>query len=219
MPRIHVTGNAGVGKSTLAARIATLVGAPVFGLDDIVWKSGWKKSDPEERVPKEQALCARPSWVIDGVSGLVRESADMIVFLDYARQVSFWRCAKRNWRYLFRSRPGLPPGCPEIRIVPRLARIIWRFPTQVRPTLLAEFERWKGQKTIVHIRSESELSVFMEHLASEGSPRGLKPWGRKADRGCSSSMALPVTLAHSLDFLRDARMHTTCRIDHRRARP
>jgi hypothetical protein len=57
---------------------------------------------------------------------VVRESADLIVFLDYPRWVSFWRCAKRNWRYLFRSRPGLPENCPEIRIVPTLIRIIWQ---------------------------------------------------------------------------------------------
>jgi adenylate kinase family enzyme len=167
MPRIHVTGNAGVGKSTLAARIAALVDAPLFGLDEIVWKPGWKKSGSDERTPKEQALCAQPSWVIDGVSRLVRESADTIVFLDYPRRISFWRCARRNWRYLFKSRPGLPPGCPEIRIVPALARIIWRFPTTVRPTLLAEFDEWKGQKTLVHIRSDAELSEFMRRLESE----------------------------------------------------
>jgi len=165
MPRIHVTGNAGVGKSTLAARIAVLVDAPVFGLDEIVWRSGLRNRN-RERIPKEQALCARLSWVIDGVSRLVRESADVLVFLDYPRRISFWRCAKRSWRYLFRSRPGLPSGCPEIRIVPTLARIIWRFPTNVRPALLAEFEEWKGQKTIVHIRSEAELSEFMQRLAA-----------------------------------------------------
>ena len=164
MPRIHVTGNAGVGKTTLARRIAILVDAPVFCLDEIVWKPGWKKSQPEERIPKERALCARPAWVIDGVSRLVRERADMIVFLDYPRKVSFWRCAKRNCRYLFKSRPGLPPGCPEIQILPTLARIIWRFPTQVRPTLLAEFEQWKDEKTIVHIRSDTELSEFLRSL-------------------------------------------------------
>lgn len=172
MPRIHVTGNAGVGKSTLAARSAVLVNTPLFSLDEIVWKSGWKKSEPDERIPKEQALCARPSWVIDGVSRLVRESADMIVFLDYPRRVSFWRCAKRNWRYAFRSRPGLPSGCPGILIVPTLASIIWRFPTNVRPALLAEFEEWKGQKTLIHIRSDAELSEFVRRLESEASRAG-----------------------------------------------
>lgn len=167
MPRIHVTGNAGVGKSTLAARIAAVVDAPLFGLDAIVWEPGWRKAEPHERISKERALCAGPSWVIDGVSRLVRESADVIVFLDYPRRVSFWRCAKRNWRYLFTSRPGLPPGCPEIRIVPTLARVIWRFPTDVRPILLSELEAWKGHKTIVHIRSDAELRELMRRLESE----------------------------------------------------
>jgi adenylate kinase family enzyme len=167
MPRINVTGNAGVGKSTLAARIAVLLDAPLFGLDAIVWKPGWKKSAPAERIVKERELCARSSWVIDGVSRFVRESADVIVFLDYPRRVSYWRCAKRNWRYLFKSRPGLPPACSEIRIVPTLARIIWQFPRNVRPALLAEFEQWKGQKTLIHIRSDRELGEFMRRLEED----------------------------------------------------
>ena len=164
MPRINVTGNAGVGKSTLAAHIALLVDAPLFGLDQIVWRPGWKQPERDKRTAMEQALCAQTSWVIDGVSRGVREAADMIVFLDYPRRISFWRCARRNWRYLFRSRPGLPPDCPEILIVPTLVKMIWRFPTKVRPALLAEFDEWKGEKTLVHIRSNRDLAEFMHWL-------------------------------------------------------
>jgi adenylate kinase family enzyme len=102
--------------------------------------------------------------VIEGVSRVVRESADLIVFLDYPRWVSFWRCAKRNWRYLFRSRPGLPENCPEIRIVPTLVRIIWQFPKKVRPVLMADFDEWRGTKTVVHIRSDRDLAAFLRRL-------------------------------------------------------
>ena len=164
MRRIHVTGNAGVGKSTLAERIGLALELPVFGLDAVVWKPGWKKTGRCERSTQERALCARPSWVIEGVSRVVRESADLIVFLDYPRSVSFWRCAKRNWRYLFRSRPGLPENCPEIRIVPTLARIIWQFPTNVRPALIADFDAWRETKTVVHIRSDRDLAAFVRRL-------------------------------------------------------
>lgn len=164
MPRIHVTGNAGVGKSTLAARLGLVLDLPVFGLDEVVWKPGWKRTGAYERTTKEHALCERPSWVIEGVSRVVRESADLIVFLDYPRWVSFWRCAKRNWRYLFRSRPELPENCPEIRIVPTLVRIIWQFPKKVRPVLMADFDEWRGTKTVVHIRSDRELAAFLRRL-------------------------------------------------------
>jgi adenylate kinase family enzyme len=164
MTRIHITGNAGVGKSTLAAQIACVLDLPMFGLDEIVWKPGWTKSAAQERGLKELALCSRPEWLIEGVSRNVREAADVIVFLDYPRRVSFWRCAKRNWRYLFKSRPGLPRNCPELLIIPALARMIWNFPSLIRPVLLAELEGWKGQKTIVHIRSDRERNAFLERL-------------------------------------------------------
>jgi hypothetical protein len=94
MRRIHVTGNAGVGKSTLAERIGVALDLPTFGLDQVVWKPGWGKTGPRERTTQERALCARPSWVIEGVSRIVRESADLIVFLDYPRSVSLWRSAR-----------------------------------------------------------------------------------------------------------------------------
>jgi adenylate kinase family enzyme len=164
MTRIHVTGNAGVGKSTLAARIGHLLDLPVFGLDEIVWKPGWAKTDPDERDIKERVLCSRPAWVIEGVSRNVREAADVIVFLDYPRRVSFWRCAKRNWRYLFKSRPGLPPNCPELLIIPKLVRIIWTFRVRARPVFFAEFAEWKDQKTAFHIRSDSELDALLTKL-------------------------------------------------------
>jgi hypothetical protein len=43
--------------------------------------------------------------------------------------------------YLFRSRPGMPERCPEIQIIPTLARIIWNFPTAVAPRILAQSRR------------------------------------------------------------------------------
>lgn len=163
MRRIHVTGNAGVGKTTTAARLGRSLGLPVYSLDAIVWQSRWKKTPAEERLAREAALIAEPRWVIDGVSQTVREAADTIVFLDLPRGVCLYRCARRNWRYLFRSRPGLPEQCPEYRIAPYLARLIWRFPRRVRPAILDES---KG-KIFVHVRSARDLDRFLDGLTSE----------------------------------------------------
>jgi adenylate kinase family enzyme len=48
MQRIHVKGNAGSGKTTLGKAISTKVGIELYGLDKIVWKSGWVKTPQEE---------------------------------------------------------------------------------------------------------------------------------------------------------------------------
>jgi adenylate kinase family enzyme len=138
--RINITGNAGAGKTTLAAALGERLGLPVSSLDSVVWQPGWRKTEPQQRRQAELALIARPAWVIDGVSTLVREAADLVVLLDAPRHVCLWRCAKRNWRYAFRSRPGLPKGCPEWQMVARLTGIIWRFPRGPGASIMLEAE-------------------------------------------------------------------------------
>ena len=139
--RIHVTGNAGAGKTTLARRLGSALGLPVIHLDQIVWQSGWRTTPQDQQAASLRSAVAPRSWVIEGVSGFVRERADIVVFLDVPRRVCLWRCLMRNWRYSFRSRPELPHACPEILVVPQLLRIIWRFPalvgTQIHEEALA----------------------------------------------------------------------------------
>ena len=136
--RIHVTGNAGAGKTTLAAALGKELGLPVRYLDSIVWQPGWRKTPADQRQPQEQAWCAEDAWIIEGVSPLVREQADRVLVLDTPPWHCLWRAGRRNLPYAFRSRPGLPPNCPEIKILPQLLRIIARFGTTVRQEMLRE---------------------------------------------------------------------------------
>lgn len=126
--RINVTGNAGAGKSTLAQQLGEVLDLPAFSLDIVVWMPGWQKRPAQERQVLEQQLIEQPSWIIDGVSGRVRQAADLVVFLDVPRRVCAWRALKRSVRYFNQTRPGLPANCPEWRILPRLMYIIWQFP-------------------------------------------------------------------------------------------
>ncbi|MFD0894074.1 hypothetical protein KBB96_02970 [Luteolibacter ambystomatis] len=153
MRRILVTGNAGSGKTTFARRVAAELGIPCHGLDPIVWQPGWKKTPAQEKARRIAELITSDAWVIDGVSDQVQASADIVVFLDVPRWCCFLRVAKRNWRYLFRSRPELPPGCPEIRIIPTLIRIIWNFPANVRPGILSQVGQAGEGRWFFHIRT------------------------------------------------------------------
>ena len=168
MTRILIAGNAGSGKSTLAERLGASLGLPVYGLDEIVWRPGWRKSPAEWRRDREAEIVARPCWIIDGVSRTVLDAADHVIFLDCSRTTSFVRCARRNWKYLFRSRPGLPERCPEILIIPRLIKIIWGFPTNVRPGILDALADRKGAY-IVRDKAALECAVAeISRLATRG---------------------------------------------------
>ena len=153
--RVLVTGNAGSGKSTVATALARKLGLPYWGLDAIVWGPGWVKTPTAVRNARFLEIAATPAWVVDGVSTVLLEAADTLVFLDYPRSTCYRRVLKRNVRYLFSSRPGLPPRCPELLIVPALAKLIWRFPSLVRPQILGR-QRTLGPN-FLHVRNDTDL--------------------------------------------------------------
>ena len=167
MKRILVTGNAGSGKSTLAQRIAAEFCLPYHSLDRIVWQPGWKKTPQDEKARRIRNLVKQESWVIDGVSSQVQPLADVVIFLDVSRRMSFWRVAKRNWRFLFKSRPELPSGCPEILIIPSLIKIIWRFPKTIRPRILEQISESNHVQRFYRIRNQVDLEACLEALKTE----------------------------------------------------
>lgn len=164
MKRILVTGNAGSGKSTLANQIADRLCLPCYSLDGIVWQANWKKTPQAEKDQQIQNLVLKDSWVIDGVSSHVQSVADVVVFLDVPRRVSFWRVGKRNWRFLFRSRPGLPPECPEVLIIPTLIKIIWHFPKTIRTRILDQASQGSDSQRFFHVRGRHDLEKFFATL-------------------------------------------------------
>lgn len=161
--RVLVTGNAGSGKSTLCAWLGERLELPVFGLDQVVWQEGWVPTPKERRAELEQELLGRPEWIIDGVSSRVARAADLVVFLDVPRPVCLYRAVLRNLPYLFRSRPGLPPNCPEWRILPRLIQIIWQFPGRVRPKIMRRLSEGQG----LHIRFPEDPQATLESRLSQ----------------------------------------------------
>lgn len=162
--RINVTGNAGSGKSTLSQRLAYELHLPLIEMDRIIWQPGWHSTSPEACREQLSRLLQSDAWVLDGVSRQGRQKTDLIVFLDFPRRVCAWRCARRNWRYLLSSRPGLPDGCPEWQIVPTLIGIIMDFPNKARPVILEDIATSKGNAVV--IQSAADLADFIETVPS-----------------------------------------------------
>jgi adenylate kinase family enzyme len=159
--RVHVTGNAGSGKTTAALRIGELLSLSVYHMDAIVWRPGWRKTPASERKRLESEMIRRQAWVIDGVSQQIRASADLVVVLDLPALRCLRRALRRSLSYLFGSRPGLPEKCPEILIIPRLIRMILRYPRLVGAAVREEAAE---SRNYVLIKSNEELQSLYREL-------------------------------------------------------
>lgn len=170
MERIWVTGNAGAGKTSLAAALSAALGLPAYGLDSVVWRERWRKAPADEVRARVAELTSGPRWVVDGVHPDGMRAADAVVFLDLPRRVVALRLARRNVPYLFRSRPGLPARCPELLVVPRLARLVARFPRHTRPRILAAVER--DRQVFVHVTTRAAQRRLRRRLAAAAGDAG-----------------------------------------------
>lgn len=161
--KVWITGNAGVGKTSLGGELGEALRIPFHSLDSIVWQSGWKKTADDLKQASIAELVTAERWVIEGVSLSGMREADLVVFLDLPRVVAASRALRRTMRYRFQTRPGLPDDCPEILITRRLLKIIRRFRRYTRPLILeAARERAQAGQRFVHIRTtaqQNELSA------------------------------------------------------------
>lgn len=103
MKRIVILGRGASGKSTLAARLGSMVRLPVVELDKVFWQPGLVATSRGAWKGVQEDLVTGDAWILEGDLGpydvveVRLRAADTIIFLDCA----FTRCA---WRALRRSR-------------------------------------------------------------------------------------------------------------------
>lgn len=109
MKRILVIGNSGVGKSTLAKRLAECLNIPFFPSDPFYWEPGWKLAPAKKVFQQVSEVTARDAWILDGnfdeYHELVWSRADCIIWLDYSIPIILTQVVLRNFKWLVMREP------------------------------------------------------------------------------------------------------------------
>ena len=102
--RIAIVGGQGLGKTTLARRLARRLELPPWHLDTSPFHAlGGEPQPLSERLSAVHTLATQPRWIVEGVfrnySDELLESADVIIWLDHIPWTrAFWRILMRFGR-------------------------------------------------------------------------------------------------------------------------
>ncbi|MBL4916402.1 AAA family ATPase [Szabonella alba] len=166
MRRIMIVGQPGSGKSTLARLLGARTGLPVVHMDHIHWQSGWVERPLPEKIVAARAIEAQERWIFEGGLSQTYDSraarADLLIWLDLPVWLRLWRVTRRTLTGLGRTRPDLPPGCPErLRNLPGFWRFIWATQHGSRARLQRFTRAAPPELSVAHLRSSGDLAAFL----------------------------------------------------------
>ena len=168
MTRIAVIGNAGGGKSRMAARLGDALDIPVYPLDKLQWRPGWVACPADEFDQQHDDLIQRDRWIIDGFAtwdSIERrfDAADTIILVDHPLWVHYWWAIKRQFMCIFRPRPDFVENCPMLPKTWVLLKMIWHINKNSLPRLIEMIHAKRGRKKVFHIRSPKQLRRFVKN--------------------------------------------------------
>jgi hypothetical protein len=130
LARVVVIGTSCAGKTTLARRLAGMLGSEHVELDSVYWGPEW--TPRPDFIQTVLAIAQRPRWVIDGnysaVQPIIWSRSSAIVWLDYSFARVFSQALRRTALARMCSPPPLaasvgvsPPGVGKAERRQRLA--------------------------------------------------------------------------------------------------
>jgi adenylate kinase family enzyme len=172
-PRIVVIGSCCSGKTTLATRLAQVLGVPHVELDALHHGPNWQEATAEElRARVDESFASLGGWVTDGnymhkLGTRVIDQADTVVWLDLPLRTLLPRIYRRS-RGRMRERVELwHPGNFETW------RGIWVLSAYTVRVHHRQRRSWPllfGGKELVRLRSSAEADAWLAEQGRATSP-------------------------------------------------
>lgn len=168
--KIAIFGSSGTGKTTLARKIGNKLHLPTLHLDSVYWKKDWNNISKDEFDKyMKKYLIKNKSWVIDGNYSNNRHFeyrlrlADIIIFLDFGRDVSLQGIHERAQEYKHQVRTDMAEGCVEgiDQVFLQYVAFYHKFRSK---RLKAIIEQYKFKKQVLIFKNRTELYNWYNSL-------------------------------------------------------
>jgi adenylate kinase family enzyme len=169
--KIAIIGTPGSGKSTLASKLHTILGIPVFHLDQYFWQPGWQRPDRNEFTQIHDQLCDQNEWIIEGMATRLFEyrlkQADVIIFLDVPLYICLYRIFKRALLNFGKVVYSSAPGCPERMPDREFLQYVWHFNKKQKPDVEDLLSYYRDEKKIFIVKNKSDLNELIKRFESD----------------------------------------------------
>lgn len=154
MKKIIVIGCPGSGKSVLSRHLHTILGIPLYHLDNLWLTPGGGHIEREVFDSELDAILSTDAWIVDGDYARTREkrirACDTVVFLDYPLEQCLEGLEER-------AKQSVRPDCPMVSRTDELTEKAKRFAAEKRPDILELMRRYPCKAWVVlHSRAEAE---------------------------------------------------------------
>jgi adenylate kinase family enzyme len=171
--KIVVVGATGSGKTTLARTIAQRLGYRHIETDALNWEPNWQPAPLDIFRARIDEALRGDDWVIDGNYSKGRDivwgRADMLVWIDYALPIIFWRLWWRTLKRILTRETLWGTNREDWRAVfGRDSLFLWVL--QSRPRHRREYPRLLEQPEYAHLqlvrlRSPRETEEWLNTIA------------------------------------------------------
>ena len=172
MKRVTIIASAsGSGKTTVARRLAALLGVPHVELDALHHRAGWREATADELRREVEPIVATNGWVVDGVyrsklGDLTLERADTVVWLDLPRRVWLPRLVRRTVRRVVLREELWNGNRESLRSVLFGRDSLIRFALRNDRSRRHRYPRELAGYRVARLRSQREIDAFLRSVAA-----------------------------------------------------
>lgn len=174
MKKVTVFGLPGSGKTTFARTLATQLGVPCLQLDKVLFQGG-KPIPLSGFRAQTAAFTAGSAWVVEGnfhdLADVTWARSDVVVWLDYALWVLYWRTGRRAFRRVFGIEPRSGRSWRSFFSRRNLAWTVSRKYLWKRPVYGRDLAALDGA-VVVRFRSPRQAAAWLACAAREGVDKG-----------------------------------------------